>query len=152
MKKQWIRDVIHAGIKSKNWKIMRLSVFFLSLCLFQVWASSGNAQQNRLSLSMNDARVVDVLNEIEKQSDYYFLFNQNLVDVDRKIDLNSQETSIDNVLNDLFAGTDVRHRVSDQLIILTTEKQVLAQMDEIQAPTRSPADIEVTGRVIDEYG
>jgi len=156
MKKLWIRDVIYAGIKSKNWKIMRLSVFFLFLCLFQVWAGTGHAQPNNLSLSMNDARVVDILNEIEKQSDYYFLFNQKLVDVDRKVDLDSKETSIDNVLNELFAGTDVRHQVSDQLIILTTEKQVLAQMDEpqpqLQAPLRSPADIEVTGRVIDENG
>ena len=152
MKKLWIRDVIHAGISSKNWKIMRLSVLILSLSLFQLWADSGYGQQTKLSMNLDNARVVDVLDEIENQSDYYFLFNQKLVDVDRKVDLNTKETSINSVLVDLFAGTDVRHQVSDHLIILTTEKQAQSQMMDLQAPARSPADIEVTGRVIDENG
>jgi len=103
-------------------------------------------------MNLDNARVVDVLDEIENQSDYYFLFNQKLVDVDRKVDLNTKETSINSVLVDLFAGTDVRHQVSDHLIILTTEKQAQDQKMDLQAPVRSPADIEVTGRVIDENG
>ncbi len=152
MKKLWIHDVIHAGINSKIWKIMRLSVLILSLSLFQLWADSGYAQQTKLSMNLNNARVVDVLDEIENQSDYYFLFNQKLVDVDRKVDLDTKETSIDNVLVDLFAGTDVRHQVSDHLIILTTEKQDVAGVDELPAAGLNPADIEVTGRVIDENG
>ncbi|RLD96456.1 MAG: hypothetical protein DRJ13_13595, partial [Bacteroidetes bacterium] len=152
MKKLWIHDVIHAGINSKIWKIMRLSVLILSLSLFQLWADSGYAQQTKLSMNLDNARVVDVLDEIENQSDYYFLFNQKLVDVDRKVNLDTKETSIDNVLVDLFAGTDVRHQVSDHLIILTTERQAQSQMMDLQAPARSQADIEVTGRVIDENG
>ena len=152
MKKQWIHDLFHAGIKSKIWKIMRISVFFLFLFLIQAWGSSGYGQQSKLSFSLNDATVVDVLDEIEKQSDYYFLFNQKLVDVDRKVDLDTKGTSIDNVLTDLFAGTDVRHQVSDRLIILTTERQDLSQTNEKQASVTPPAEIEVTGRVIDENG
>ena len=152
MKKLWIHDVIHAGISSKNWKIMRLSVLILSLSLFQLWADSGYAQQTKLSMNLDNARVVDVLDEIENQSDYYFLFNQKLVDVERKVDVDTKESSIDDLLSDVFSGTNVRHQVSDHLIVLTTEKQDLAPFDETQAPGINPAEIEVSGRVIDEYG
>jgi len=152
MKKHWIRDAIHAGVKSKTWKIMRLSAFGLLLLLSQLWAGSGYSQQTRLTLSMNDARVVDVLDEIENQSEFYFLLNQKLVNVERKVNVNSSETSIDNLLADLFSGTDVRHQVSDRLIILTTEKQDPGEVEGLRPLDKTAADIEVSGRVIDEYG
>ncbi len=122
MKKKWIRDAIQYGAKTKTWKIMRLSAFFLFLFISQVWADSGYAQQTKLTMKMDNAKVIDVLDEIENSSEFYFLFNQKLIDVDRKVDVNAKEKSIDNILNDLFAQTDVNHHVNDRLIILTTEK------------------------------
>ncbi|NOR75091.1 MAG: SusC/RagA family TonB-linked outer membrane protein [Draconibacterium sp.] len=122
MKKKWIRNAIYYGMKTKTWKIMRLSAFFLFLFLSQVWAESGYSQQTKLTLKMDNARVIDVLDEIENNSEFYFLFNQKLVDVERKVDVNAKEKTIDKILTDLFVETDVRHQVKDRLIILTTEK------------------------------
>lgn len=122
MKKKWIRDAIHYGVKTKTWKIMRLSALFLFLFLSQVWASSGYSQQTKLTLKMNNARVIEVLDEIENNSEFYFLFNQKLVDVERKVDVDANQKTIDNILDQMFSGTDVHHHLNDQLIILTTEK------------------------------
>jgi TonB-linked SusC/RagA family outer membrane protein len=44
------------------------------------------------------------------------------VDVERKVDVDANDKTIDNILTDLFAQTDVHHQVKDRLIILTTEK------------------------------
>ena len=122
MKKKWIRNAIYYGMKTKTWKIMRLSAFFLFLFLSQVWAESGYSQQTKLTLKMDNARVIDVLDEIENNSEFYFLFNQKLVDVERKVDVNAKEKTIGKILTDLFVETDVHHQVKDRLIILTTEK------------------------------
>lgn len=120
MKKKWIRDAIHFGVQTKTWKVMRLSVFLMLICFTQVWASSGYAQQTRLTLKMSNSRIIDVLDEIENNSRFYFLFNQKLVDVERRVDINVEEKTIDHILTELFNGTDVSYIVKDRQIVLTT--------------------------------
>ena len=120
MKNKWLPYAIQIGVKSKTWKIMRLNSLFLFLMISPVWAGSGYSQKTQLTLKMNNTRVIDVLDEIENQSEFYFVFNQKLVDVERKVDVDVNEKSIENILMDLFSGTDVSHQVKDRLIILTT--------------------------------
>ncbi len=120
MKKKWIRDVIHNGAKTKMWKIMRLSIFLLLACFTQAWAISGYAQQTRLTLKMNDAKVIDVLDEIENNSEFYFLFNQKMVNVERKVNINVKDKPIDKILGELFSSTDVNYLIKDRQIVLTT--------------------------------
>lgn len=146
MKKKWIRDVIHYGAKTKTWKIMRLSAFFLFLFLSQVWAGTGYSQQTKLTLKMDNVRVIDVLDEIENNSEFYFLFNQKLVDVERKVNVDAKEKTIDIILTEIFDETDVRHQVNDRLIILTTEKSDLSTESVIQQQKS------VSGKVTDETG
>ncbi|MCG6186176.1 TonB-dependent receptor [Maribellus maritimus] len=120
MKKKWIRDAIHNGVKTKMWKIMRLSIFFLFLGLTQVWAVSAYSQRTRLTLKMDNAKIIDVLDEIENNSEFYFLFNHKMVNVERKVNINVREKTIDNILGDLFSETDVNYLIKDRQIVLTT--------------------------------
>ncbi|MCK3685516.1 TonB-dependent receptor [Maribellus sp. YY47] len=120
MKKKWIRDAILNGAQTKTWKIMRLSIFFMLLGITQALALSAYAQQTRLTLKMNDAKVLDILEEIENSSEFYFLFNHKMVNVERKVDLNVKDKTIEKILFDLFSGTDVNYLVKDRQIILTT--------------------------------
>ncbi|MGQ1787157.1 MULTISPECIES: TonB-dependent receptor [unclassified Saccharicrinis] len=146
MKKKWIVSAINYGMETKMWKIMRLSIFFLFLVLSNIWASSGYSQQTRLTLKMDNARVIDVLDEIEDNSEFYFLFNQKLVDVERKVDVDAKEKSINTILTEVFADTDVKHQVKDRLIILTTEKSDFgSEMFQQQQKT-------VSGSVVDSQG
>jgi TonB-linked SusC/RagA family outer membrane protein len=142
MKKKWIRDAVLICIKTKTWKIMRLNAFFLFLWMAQAWAISGYSQATKLTLKMSDSKIIEVLDEIEEQSEFYFLFNQKLVDVERKVDIDVQEKAIDAILQNLFAGTNVNHMVIDRQIVLTTFKpELLAR--------QQPA---VSGTVTDEAG
>ncbi len=146
MKKKWIRDAIYYGAKTKTWKIMRLSAFFLFLFISQVWADTGYAQQTKLTMKMDNAKVIDVLDAIENNSEFYFLFNQKLVDVERKVDVDANNKTIDKILTDLFAETGVHHQVKDRLIILTTEKTVFNEEMVVQQQKT------ISGAVTDEAG
>ncbi len=95
---------------------------------------------------MGNARVIDVLDEIENNSEFYFLFNQKLVDVDRKVDVDAKQKTIDLILNEMFAETDVHHQVTDRLIILTTEKSDFGSETVFQQQNS------VSGTVTDETG
>ena len=142
MKKKWIRDALLFGIQTKMWKIMRLNAIFLLLCFSHAWALSGYSQETKLTLKMSDSKVIEVLDAIEEQSEFFFLFNQKLVDVERKVDIDVQEKSIDFILQKLFAGTNVNHMVIDRQIVLTTFNEELL-------PQQQPA---VSGTVTDESG
>jgi len=120
MKKKCIRDAFLFCIKTKTWKIMRLNAFFLLVCFSHTWAISGYSQETKLTLKMSDSKIIEVLDKIEEQSEFYFLFNQRLVDVERKVEINAEEKTIDNILQGLFAGTNVNYLIYDRQIILTT--------------------------------
>ena len=120
MKKKRIRVPVSSRVLFKFWKIMRLSVFFLLLFVAQAYATATYSQQTRLTFKLQGAKVIDVLNKIEDESEFYFLFNQKLVNVDRQISLDIKDENIGKILSRIFENTNVSYLVKDRQIILTT--------------------------------
>jgi len=134
---------------SKLWKIMRISGFLFIICVFQVLAGRSYSQSTKLSLNLNQAKISQVLNEIENQSEFYFLYNHKLIDVDRKVDIDVKNKRIKDILTNLFAGEDVNCLVMDRQIVLSP-KDVTKTVS--IAKDRQPQEIVVTGKVTDENG
>lgn len=99
-------------------KMMRFTIFIVLLSLSQSFAISSYSQQTKLSLDMRNARVEDVLDRIEKNSDFFFMYNKGMVDVERKIDIQVEEKNVNEVLNKIFANTDVSYSIKDRQILL----------------------------------
>ena len=99
---------------------MRLSVFFLLFLVAQTFATVTYSQQTRLTFKMQDAKVIDVLSKIEDESEFYFLFNQKLVDVERQVNVDVKDENVEKILSRIFENTNVSYLVKDRQIILTT--------------------------------
>jgi len=97
---------------------MRITLFLFFAGMISVIASPGYSQNTKISISMQDATIESVLNKIEDQSEYFFLFNQKMIDVERKVSINAKDEPIKNILSELFPK-DVKFIVSDRQIILT---------------------------------
>ena len=65
---------------------------------------------------------MDVLDEIEKKSEFFFFFTEKLIDTDRKVDVTADNSRIEDILHDLFLNTDVSYKILDRQIVLTTPK------------------------------
>lgn len=122
---------------------MKLSVFFLlcSICLAQ--AADSYAQKATVNIEMRNQTVKEVLNEIEKQSDFSFFFNIKHVDLQRIVSVVAEKSDIFKVLDKVFAGTSVHYSVVDRKIILSTENQNALQ---------NSGEKQVTGIVKDATG
>lgn len=107
-----------AGIR-KFLRIMRLTIFILVLGISQTFALNSFSQQ-KLNLQLSNVTVEHVLDELESKSEYFFLYNRNAVDVDRVIDLNVQGQSIEQVLDQVFAGSNTTYEVKERQILLTS--------------------------------
>jgi len=105
-------------------------------------AASGYSQSTKISLKMADTRVEDVLNNIESKSEFFFLFNQKQIDVNRKVSIEAKDEKISDILDELFAGTDVKHQVIDRQIVLTTTSGTETQQQ----------GKKVTGKITDSSG
>ena len=97
---------------------------FLAGFLWQSQAASQSGNAVQISLEVKDVTVEYVLNEIEAMSNYHFLYNHKLVDVDRKVSLSVDEENIDSVLTRLFEGTDVSYQMSGKQIVLARKSLI----------------------------
>ena len=89
---------------SKIWKIMRLSVFLLVLCTFHLLAGNSYSQNARLSLDLQQVTIDQVLAAIEDKSEFYFLYNNKLIDVTRKVNIHAYNQPINKILDGLFVN------------------------------------------------
>ena len=127
-------------------KMLRMARFTL-ICFFlglmQVWAIDSYSQMSRLSLTVKSERLANVLKKIEDQSDYFFLYNRDLVDVDQLVTIKTENKTIGAILDDLFEGKDISYFMFDRQIVLTNRKSV----EEVVTQQRA-----VTGTVTDSKG
>lgn len=120
---------------------MRVFILFLMCSMSLVHATSSYAQKTVISIDARNQKVETVLKEIEKQSGFGFFFNNKHVNLKRIVSVSANGGSIFNVLDELFAGTNVKYSILDKKIILSTEMDG-AQQDKVK----------VTGKVTDALG
>jgi len=121
--------------------IMRLSVLLLTVTILQTFAAGSYAQNTRLTVNFEEAPLAEALSEFEDNSEFFFLYNENLIDTHRKVSFSAMNLSINELLDRLFNGTDVQYSIVDRKIVLAPETIDLA-----------PQQLEVSGSVKDEEG
>ncbi|WP_073002001.1 TonB-dependent receptor [Mariniphaga anaerophila] len=112
---------------------MRLTLYALILTAAQSYALSGYAQATRLNLEMENTTVREVLAEIENMSEFRFLFNSKIVDVDRVLNVDFNDLTIDKALDRIFRGTDAAYRIIDrQVVLFSKDEPVLGSTEAAQ--------------------
>lgn len=122
---------------------MRISTFLLMVCVFCSYAGNAHSQNAKVSIRMNNVKLDKILNEIENQTDYLFIYN-NQVDINKITSVKVKNEAVAQVLDKTLSGTGINYELEGTHIILTTEaiKDLHAQQ---QAKT-------VTGTVTDVSG
>lgn len=122
---------------------MRISTFLLMVCVFCSYAGNAHSQNAKVSIHMNNVKLDKILNETENQTDYLFIYN-NQVDINKITSVKVKNEAVAQVLDRILSGTGINYELEGTHIILTTEaiKDLHAQQ---QAKT-------VTGTVTDVSG
>ncbi len=97
---------------------MRIAVFIFSLTAFLSLSFNSFSQNPKISLNARNLSIKDALREIENSSPYYFLYNNDLLDVEQKINIAVTDESIENVINALFVGQEISFTVKNRQIII----------------------------------
>ena len=127
--------------KSKFLRRMRIVVLLILITVTQTFALDAYAQNKRLSLNAENEKIVNILEEIEKQSEFYFMFDASRIDVNQRKSVDCENQLIRDILDQLFEDTGITYSINDRQILLTTKDK----SDREQQKT-------VSGTVIDEAG
>ncbi len=111
-------DGVHRSVK-KIFTVMKLTVIMSLLIITQAFALRSYSQKTLLNLKMSNVSVKDVLREIEDKSDFYFLYNNDLIDVNRTVSIEAKNEKIQDVLVQLFSDKNVSFLVKERQIVLS---------------------------------
>ncbi|SHF39320.1 TonB-linked outer membrane protein, SusC/RagA family [Mariniphaga anaerophila] len=150
MKKFCVTPFSRCGKAKKIVLTMKLTVFILFLSLMQVSASV-YSQSTRFSFKAENKQVVEVLRQIEEQSDFRFFFLREQVDVERKVTVTAREATVEQILKEIFRGQPVSYDFANQSLI------VLTRNNNPQESTGSSSESGVqqntiTGKITDASG
>ena len=125
---------------------MKLTCALLLTASMGVFAT-GNAQTMRVNIQADNVSTGKILSEIEKQTDYLFVYNKKEVDLKRKTSVNAVNKTTAEVLSTIFNGTDIIYAIEGENIMLMRKEQNLAVV-----PDAVQQDNKITGTVLDPTG
>lgn len=123
--------------------MMRLTAVLLVATIMQV-SAVGFAQ--RITLSKRNVTLKSIFKEIRKQSNYDFIYTDELLQNAKKVDIDVNAALLHDVLEKLFVGQPLSYTIEDRTVVLKEKPDV-----PIKGRLVSRA-IEVRGRVLDQKG
>ncbi len=103
---------------------MLKKITLLVCCVFLTIFSISLKAQQKLELNLKDVSIERVIKEIEKKTNYSFMFDSSL-DLTEKVNVEYKDESINTILNSLFTGKGITYEISGNQIVL--KKGNLAQ-------------------------
>lgn len=136
------------GLKNPDFtqfcRVLRITLFLLLICIGSSYASKTYSQSLRVNISQSNTSLRDLFSEIESQTQYLFIYN-NQIDVNRLVSVKASNKQVSQVLDDLFRNTNVKYMIDGDHIVLSIKEHTQAVSQ--QTPTHK-----LSGIVTDEKG
>ncbi|MEW7290493.1 TonB-dependent receptor domain-containing protein [Aquimarina sp. 2304DJ70-9] len=128
---------------------MKISLFLIFLAIFTMQANNSYSQNTKLSLDMKNVTVMQVIDEIESQTEFKFVFNTKAVDLDRRVTLKVNKKKVKEILNTLFSNSQTTFEIDNRKILLkkTLHKTHSTKKDKID--NKKEQELEIKGQVLD---
>ncbi len=139
----WMIFDLRAG---KILMIMKLTLCLVLITIFQAMAIETYSQKTRISLNATNIGLEEALSKIEDQSEFYFLYSTEFVNLDKKVNVSLENKRITEILDNLFQDTEVTYVIKDRQIVLSSTNYYSTK---VEAIGQQPA---ITGTVIDATG
>ena len=134
---------------------MKLLVCFILLGS-AVYAADQIFGSSKFNFKLRNATVGEIFENIEKNSEYILLYNEKWVDVNRRVDIDVSDQTVDIVLDQVFKNTGNTYRIYDrQIVIFESEKAATStnvRKGDILSQLAQPQQKLLTGLVQDDLG
>ena len=104
-------------VTSQLTKIMLIT----GLLLYHLQGYSSNlayAQEQSFTFHLQNVTIAKVLQTIEEQSEFIFMYRADLFDVSKKVSVKADKMEVAQILDQILAGTGVTYEINDRQILL----------------------------------
>lgn len=147
MKKNTLPDnyLLKYPLQKQIFRIMRITAIILLVCVFSIHAENTHSQNRTVNFIKSNVYLNEVIEEIEKQTDYLFIYNEQ-VDVNLKTSISAKNESVKNILDRILKNTDINYSIEGSHIILSKK-----EFDSISS-IKQQDEKKITGIVVDNNG
>ena len=154
MKKYSIEDKGNLNNVKHVLKIMRTTLLLLFFSI--MFSSASNIFSQGFTIKPGTTSIKEACEEIERNSDYIFVFSDNCEKVlGKKVNVDADTNDVAEVLDAILSSTGLTYRIIDKQIVVyeSTESTpaINAEQSDIQ-DIQQPVKKRITGKVVDEQG
>ncbi len=132
-------------------KMKLLTILLLSVVAVSA-ANNTYSQQTKFNLKLAEVSVQTVFDEIEKNSEFILLYDENDVDVNRKVNVTVENETVESILNQVFNGTKNVYKIYDRQIVILEDENVKLSIKKDSTPESEQQKKTITGKVSDKNG
>ncbi len=138
MKKNYENRIF--SLKKDLFKIliaMKFAILFILLTTTQLFATV-YSQNTKLSLNLNNATIIDIFENIENNSEYKFLYHDDLVKNEVQANVSFKNQRIEEILDDVLKGTSSTYTIlENNLIVISPIDGKIVQNGEVKGNVTS---------------
>lgn len=138
--------------KNQTSRWIRSALFTPLVAVLLVLNSAWSVAQS-VSMEFKGAPLTLVLKECEKQTDYTFVYNNNLINENTKVNVTRKESDVNALLKSLSAQTGYEFKVVEKQIVISpatfsNEKSKEQEKTKASNPTGQQQMVEVKGKIL----
>nr|WP_320975868.1 SusC/RagA family TonB-linked outer membrane protein [Bacteroides intestinalis] len=134
---------------------MKITALILFIFVGTTFATETYSQTMKVTVVADKISTDKVIHEIEKQTDYLFVYKVNEVNLKRTVQVNAENKSVAEVLNKVFEGTDIYYAMEGKNIMLMSKAKAgvtAQQTNKVTGVVKDKAGIPIIGATIIEKG
>lgn len=126
-------------------RIMRITTVFILTAILQMHAVNSHSQTATVLIPKSNLSVGELIDAVENQTNYLFLYNEKDIDLNRQVHVNGAKKPVNEILQQAFSDTEISYSFSEDYISL--RKKSYSSFPTPQQQKRS-----ITGTITDERG
>ncbi|SFD60969.1 TonB-linked outer membrane protein, SusC/RagA family [Algibacter lectus] len=130
---------------------MKLTSLLLFFTLLQIHANTFS-QNVKITLTCENMHVEDVLSEIERKTDFKFLYEKNVFVKSKITSITSDKEKLEHVLKRLFKSLNVDYKVVNKQIVIVKKEESKPLIHTIKEAVNKFVQQNLQGKVTDENG
>ena len=109
---------------------MKITCLLIMVFASSLFAGSAKSQLAKVTLSMKNTTITEVIDAIEHQTDYLFVYDKNEIDLNRKVSVEAEKKAVAEVLSNMFDNSGVAYAMEGSNIMLM-QKSAVQQVKKI---------------------
>ena len=125
-----------------TFRIMKITTMLILIAVFQISATTLHSQNAKVNISRSTLPLQEFIREIEKQTDYLFMYSEKEIDMQQQVHVNAKDKPVSEVLKEALANSQIKYNFNEGYISLRKVKSEIVNQ----------TDRKITGLVKDTNG